>query len=166
MDSEAKVELRRLLSEIVKADNLKAKFDLCEQAYPHLETFIADEDQGVFEAYPVVEHLARCYAATLNADGVRRICELIYSGDPSLAFGAFVAKRAVTELEYANEVLHFVNAYPGITQFAAREQLKIPKSDMANVLRYMEAFGLIRRTPTSMTNRLYPVSFTEGEAGS
>lgn len=163
MDPEAKRELRRLLRDIQASRDagawsldLKAQYELCEQAYPYLESYISEEELGIFEVSPVVEHLARCYAATINTRGVERICEFIYAGDPTLAFGAFIAERAVKELEYASQILDFVNSHPGMTQFAAREMLGIPKADMANVLRYMEACGAIRRTPTARTNRLYP----------
>jgi hypothetical protein len=157
----AKRELRRLLDEIGahhRGGDLRGEFELCRQALPYLRPYIKEDLHRIFEVGAVIELLARCYAATIDPQGVEWICELIYAGDPTLAFGAFVAERAVRELEIASKIFELVNTYAGITQFAAREKLEISKSDMANVLHYMEALGCIRRTPTARTNRLYPGS--------
>ena len=159
MDLRAKRELRRLLSEIGvhhRCGDLREEFDLCRQALPYLQPYINEDIRGIFEVSAIIELLARCYAATIDPQGVEWVCALIYAGDPTLAFGAFVAERAVRELETASKIFELVNAYPGITQFAAREKLQISKSDMAHVLQYMEALGCIHRTPTARTNRLYP----------
>lgn len=127
---------------------------LCEIALGYLPAVIQQCGGSVYctAIYP----LSKYYPAMLDCAAVIRFCEFIYS-EPALESFRFLAEQAVKDLEYASAILDEVKVRPGISQFAVRKKLDIPKEAMTSVLKYMEAFGRIRRVPTERTNRLYPV---------
>jgi hypothetical protein len=136
------------------ADDIGARFRLSRQFFPRVEA-ISSDDSDLLSAQPLIEDFARFCAASLDTAGVGRICDLA-GRNPDAPFIKYFADRAVGELEYASAIIEEISARPGITQFAVRTKLNIPKSDMASILQYMEGLGLVLRTPTERTFRLYP----------
>jgi hypothetical protein len=154
----ARQELIAILQEIVTREkDLLVKFRLCEQAFNHPQ-FPILHGRGLQgnECQIVIEHLARCYAASLNDVGVESVGVWLRRHPGVIYFDNYIVERSAQELERARRVHEFVRGNPGITQYAAREKLDIPQGEMRYLLQYMETMGVISRSPRPRTNRLYP----------
>lgn len=127
------------------------RFEFCRMIRPLLvrvQLVYADE------IAPVLEHLSLCTAYIVDPEAVLDLCELVLSKNFGELFSD-LAERTVTRLELASKIINSIVANPGITQITLREKLSIEKEDMREALRVMEALGMIRRTATERTARLY-----------
>lgn len=138
------------------------KMRLCEQAFRHPEFPIThSRNLDGRECTSIVEYLARCYPALLDSSAVSELQRWIYEHPGTIYFSTYLAERMQQDLDRTREVLAFITANPGITQFAARKLLDYTPSEMRRVLEFMDKLGTIVRTPTPKTNRLYPAARPE-----
>lgn len=145
-------------SKLEEPHGISLMFHACKIVLPELRLVLGSRDPVFADLVnPVVTHLARCYAASMNSAGLESLISMVFrEAEVEPPAGYYEVTRAVTALENAITIDRELRKGPGITQFAVRNRNNIPKSEMAQSVHYMEALGFLRRTPTERTFRLYP----------